>query len=102
MRGDEARRDGIWEAYYRAPEASRAEARFRLDAIRMVDEMEFSLSLSVAVDFTARKLGVSPRSIFRWRDMVAGVAKLDREAVLVPAARQGRPKAGVHEERDIL
>ncbi|MBI1495375.1 transposase domain-containing protein [Halocynthiibacter styelae] len=85
-----------WDAFARASEHARSEAELRLQAVTMFLDLELSLTATVAYDYVARKLGVSARSVMRWRDMVGGVEKRNWLVVLMPSAKTGRKKTDLH------
>lgn len=82
-----------WAEYDRLPQSVKDKARERLEAILAVEAMITGGSTaSYAVAVIADMRGVSARSLWDWRKMVADVAASDRLPVLAPRHRLAKRK----------
>jgi len=91
-------RGEVWEWWESLPDAVRDKALTRLRILDEVAALERNgMSSSLAVQDIARLRRVSPRTIWTWRDLVAGLRPDDRLPYLAPrhrAAERPKPKAG--------
>jgi len=77
--------EAAWKAYQKATAKAKAKAERALDAIQLVARLEAAgLNVDVAVRKAAAELRVSPASIYRWRDLVKGVAAQHHLPLLLP------------------
>lgn len=78
-------RGTAWANFEGLKETAKAQARSRLEAIRMVEGLHLSgLSHVEAVDAVAQECDVSARSVYNWFSLIDGIAEEDRLAYLPP------------------
>lgn len=95
---NEARRTALWAIYQAASEGAKAEAARRLVLIQRVDALLPSGPKHVALDVVSQAEGVSPATLRRYLDMVAGVDRSDWLAALTPRHVGGQTTAECHPE----
>lgn len=99
---DDAREDmkraSVWEAYERAPQRLKDEARRRLDALLAVDEMmRNGRDRIISMMTVAADLGIAERTLWNWRERIYGVPRADRLAHLLPSyGRRAKREAECH------
>lgn len=95
---EDLRRASVWEAYERAPQRLKDEARRRLDALLAVDEMmRNGRDRIISMMTVAADLGIAERTLWNWRERIYGVPRADRLAHLLPSyGRRARREAECH------
>lgn len=84
-------RGELWRWFEGLPEAKRAEARRRLDALDAVERLARSgVARTSAAEHVAREAGIAVSGLYRWADLVRGVARPDWLPRLAPR-HAGRP-----------
>lgn len=87
-------RNAAWQWFDGLPDAPKAVARERLEAIQAVEALESAgLIRALAVDDVARMRDVSGRTIWNWLSMIDGVRTDDRLPYLAPRHRAGARKS---------
>lgn len=75
---DQARTSDLWQWYERQPEKKKQAAREKLAALLAIDTLERGgLQVNLAVHEVARARGKSARTLYNWRDEVAGAPRED-------------------------
>ena len=86
-----------WAWLEAQPEAVRAEARTRLEAIDEAEVLERSgLTATAAIAAVASRRQVSCATLWSWRRLAAGVARADRLPAMAPRRRGGGAEAVIH------
>jgi hypothetical protein len=88
-----ADRGAAWRWFDGLPEAVRAVARARLDAVREVEALERALTRQVAVGAVAARLQVSGRTVWNWLAACDGIDPADRLPALAPRHRAAPERA---------
>lgn len=99
-----ARKDAVnaapdWAWFERLPDAAKAKARARLAALEAVAALAGRGATRVAaIQMVARQQGVGAASLYRWAELVNGVARADWLPALAPRHAGGRAGAEMPEE----
>ncbi len=93
-----------WHQFDKLPDASKAEAKRRLEAIIKVDQLRNAGHTQVAaVNAIAAHIGKSERTLYNWLALVEGVAAEDRLAYLVKRNRLAkRAKVSADETKPFM
>ncbi|MGR3484035.1 MAG: transposase domain-containing protein [Paracoccaceae bacterium] len=89
------RRQALWQRFDRAPDAHKATARERLDAVQAMARIMPPHSVRGAALVVGATFDLAESTLVRWWDLVAGADRSDWLAALVPDYTVGRPKAPI-------
>lgn len=84
IKGD-LKRSSLWQHYHRLPDRQKAEAKRKLDVLEAAEDLARNgTERTVAYMLAANRAGIGLRTLYTWRDRVAGVPREDWLAALAP------------------